>query len=75
VNEGSVSHALTVYASDAAADILVATPLIEPGASVAVRFHFHDEMTVMLRDDGYPQQMSARIEVVVSLTRFPGHLA
>lgn len=64
VNEGGVSHALTLYATGDAADILVATPLIEPGQAVELRFHFHDATTVLLRDDGYPELMSARLEII-----------
>jgi hypothetical protein len=63
-NEGSVPHALTVYASESGGDILVSTPRIEPGASAEVRFHFHDAMTVLLRDDAYPAEMSALLVVV-----------
>jgi len=63
-NEGEVSHRLTVYASEAGGDVLVATPDLEPGSSAEVRFHFHDEMTVLLRDDAYPEAMYARLAVV-----------
>ena len=62
-NEGAVEHSLGVYASDDTADLLVATALLAPGEATEVRFHFHDPLVVVLRDDAYPDEMHARLEV------------
>jgi len=62
-NVGSVAHALVIYSEDAS-DILVAAPRLAPGTEAEVRFHFHDEMTVLMRDEEYPDEMRALVVVL-----------
>lgn len=61
-NRGSVAHALTLYGSDEALDVLAASPPIPPGEEGTIQFHFHDPMNVLLRDDANPSAITARIE-------------
>ena len=60
-NAGAAAHALTLYASDEAHDVLAATPPIPPGGEATMQFHFHGPMRAWLRDDGQPFDMTARI--------------
>lgn len=62
-NTGAVPHGLTLYADEAATEVLVASPEIAPGETVDIHFHFHDPQVAYLRDDHYPDRMRARLVV------------
>lgn len=61
-NLGSTVHTLTLYGSEDARDVLASSPPIPPGEEGTIQFHFHDPMSVLLRDDAKPSEIHARIE-------------